>query len=151
MIHLRQHMSNTINACVSHDRITDATVSVREANDTHQWDCTLGRWLLHTLLLALPFAANVVRPDAMTPIWLCKPKRLMKGVRSESDLTGMPLEVPNLPEEQYRLRLLVGHMFDCTIVAGWQRPAPDHRSVVSACDEWPASSRPGCVPASRSC
>jgi hypothetical protein len=30
----------------------------------------------------------------------------------------MPLEVPNLPEEQYRLPLLVGHMFDCTILAG---------------------------------
>ncbi len=44
----------------------------------------------------------------------------MKGVtvRPEHDLTGMPHEVPNLPEEQYRLPLLVGHMFDCTILAG---------------------------------
>jgi hypothetical protein len=30
----------------------------------------------------------------------------MKGVWPERDLTGMPLEVPNLPEEQYRLPLL---------------------------------------------
>jgi hypothetical protein len=45
-------------------------------------------------------------------------KRLMKGFRPERDLTGMPLEVPALPEEQYRLPLLVGHIFDCTILAG---------------------------------
>ncbi len=36
-----------------------------------------------------------------------KPKRLLKGVRPERDLTGMPLEAPALPlpvaEEQYRL------------------------------------------------
>jgi hypothetical protein len=68
-------MSNTMNAGVSHDRITDATVSVLEAIDAYQWDCTPGRWLLYTLLLALPFAANVVRPDAMTPIWLCTHER----------------------------------------------------------------------------
>ena len=30
----------------------------------------------------------------------------------------MPLGVPDLPDEQYRLPLLVGHMFDCTILAG---------------------------------
>jgi hypothetical protein len=46
-------------------------------------------------------------------------KRLMKGVRPEGDLTEMSLEVSNFPEEQYRLPLLVGHMFDCnTILAG---------------------------------
>ncbi len=79
---------------------------------------------MHTLLqvlLALPFTANVVHPDTlMNPIWVCKPKRSMKGVRPERDLTGMPLEEPDLPEEQYRLPLLVlvGHMFDCTILAG---------------------------------
>jgi hypothetical protein len=39
----------------------------------------------------------------------------MKGVRLEHDLTGIPLEVPNLPVKQYRLPLLVG---DCTILAG---------------------------------
>ncbi len=38
--------------------------------------------------------------------------------RPERDLTGVPLEVPNLPEEQYRLPLLVRHMFDCTILVG---------------------------------
>ncbi len=61
-------MNNTMNAGVSHDRIADATVSVLEAIDAYQWDCTPERWLLYTLLLALPFAANVVRPDTMCPI-----------------------------------------------------------------------------------
>jgi hypothetical protein len=52
-------MSNTMNTGVSHDRITDASVSVLEAIDAYQWDCTPGRWLLYTLrvLLALPFPA----------------------------------------------------------------------------------------------
>ena len=111
-------ISNTMNAGVSHDMITAATVAVREAIGAYQWDCTPGRWLMYTLLLALPFAANVVRPDTTSPIWLCKPKRLVKGVRPERDSTGMPLGVPDLPDEQYRLPLLVGHMFDCTILAG---------------------------------
>jgi hypothetical protein len=30
----------------------------------------------------------------------------------------LTLEVPDLPDEQYRLPLLVRHMFDCTILAG---------------------------------
>ncbi len=65
----------------------------------------------------------------MNPIWLCKPKRLTKGVRPERDLTGMSLEVPtNLPEEQYRLPFLVGHMFDCSILAG--------NALRSIADQW---------------
>ena len=111
-------MSNTMHAGVSHDRITAASVAVLEAVDTYQWDCTPGRWLMYTLLLALPFAANVVRPATPDPIWLCKPKRHVKGVQLERDLTGMPNVVPELQGEQYLLPLLVGHMFDCTILAG---------------------------------
>jgi hypothetical protein len=58
-----------MDAGVSHwrDRITDATVSVLETIDTYQRDCTPGGWLLYTFLLALPFAANVIRPDTMNP------------------------------------------------------------------------------------
>jgi hypothetical protein len=37
----------------------------------------------------------------------------------------MPLEVPHLPEEQYRLALLVGHMFDVPTFNCGQRPIAD--------------------------
>ena len=70
--------------------------------------CDPGRWLVCTLLLALPFSERVVRPDAVHPVWLCKPKRRVKGVQQERDLTGMPTAVPALPDEQYLLPELVG-------------------------------------------
>ena len=49
-----------------------------------------------------------------------KPKRRVKGVQPERDLpvTVMPNVVLELHGEQYLLPLLVGHMFDCTILAG---------------------------------
>ncbi len=66
----------------------------------------------------------MVRPDTMNPIWLCKPKRLTKGVRPERDLTGMPPEVPALPEEQYRLPLLsCGQCLRPIIADQWCRHA----------------------------
>jgi hypothetical protein len=63
------------------------------------------------LLLALPFPAKVVRPDADCPVWFCKPKRRVKGVVPGLDLTGMPAELPDLPE-------LVGRLFDIVILSG---------------------------------
>jgi hypothetical protein len=77
------------------------------------------------VLLTLPFSARVVRPDAVSPVWLCKPKRRVKGVQRERDLTGMPVPVPatELPvpeqqDDQYLLPELVGAMFDSTVLAG---------------------------------
>jgi hypothetical protein len=55
---------------------------------------------MYTLLLALPFSQRVVLPDAQSPVWLCKPKRRVKGVQRERDLLGMPDAVPDLPDDE---------------------------------------------------
>jgi hypothetical protein len=39
-------------------------------------------------------------------------------VQRERDLTGMPTELPELPDDQYSLPELVGAMFDSTVLAG---------------------------------
>jgi hypothetical protein len=61
---------------------------------------------------------RIVRPDAVSTVWLCKPKRQVKGVQRERDFTGMPTELPELPDDQYSLPELVGAMFDSTVLAG---------------------------------
>jgi hypothetical protein len=111
-------MSNTQNAGVSHEDIVAAVDRVRDATERYDWDCVPGRWLMYTLLLALPFSERVVRPDVRSPIWLCKPKRRVKGIQRERDLLDMPDAVPNLPDAEYALPELVGQMFDRTILAG---------------------------------
>jgi hypothetical protein len=63
-------MSNTEHAGVSHKDIADAVARVRETAPGYDWDCIPGRWLVYTLLLALPFSARVVRPNAVNPVWL---------------------------------------------------------------------------------
>ena len=111
-------MSNTEHAGVSHKDIVDAVARVRETAPGYDWDCVPGRWLVYTLLLALPFSARVVRPDhAVNPVWLCKPKNRVKGVQRQRNLTGMPA-IPLLSDDQYLLPELVGTMFDCTVLAG---------------------------------
>jgi hypothetical protein len=113
-------MSNTEHAGVSHQDIFAAVARVRDAVPMYNWKCVPGQWLTYTLLLALPFSARVVRPDTVTPFWLCKPKRHVRGIQRERDLTGMPteLELQELPDDQYLLPELVGAMFDRTVLAG---------------------------------
>ena len=119
-------MSNTENAGVSHKDIVDAVTRVREAVPVYDWECVPGRWLIYTLLLALPFSERVVCPDADSPMWLCAPKRRVKGVQRVRDLTGMPIVGPALPDDQYLLPKLVGAMFDRTVLAhDALRPVPD--------------------------
>ena len=48
----------------------EMAADVRSATIGYQWDCEPGRWLIYTLLLALPFPAVAVRPDAQSPVWL---------------------------------------------------------------------------------
>jgi hypothetical protein len=112
-----ESMSNTSHAGVSHSAILDATADVRAALVGYDWDCVPGRWLIYTLLLALPFPAVAVRPDAENPVWLCPPKRKRKGVVPERDLRGMPAAVPVLPDAQYSLPEAVGRLFDRTILS----------------------------------
>jgi hypothetical protein len=53
-------------AGVSHNDIIAAVARVREAAPAYNWNlkCVPGQWLTYTLLLALPFSAEVVvRPD----------------------------------------------------------------------------------------
>ncbi len=64
----RNSQSNTMHAGVSRDAISDAVQLVRDAVPAYDWSCVPGRWLTYTLLLALPFPAKVVRPDAAQPV-----------------------------------------------------------------------------------
>jgi hypothetical protein len=119
-------MSDTRAAGVSHEDIIEAVARVRDAAPGYDWNCVPGQWLMYTLLLALPFPARVVRPAAQNPVWLCKPKRKVKGVQQERDLSGMPVLLPVLPDTHYSLPELVGHMYDCTILSGdAMRPVAD--------------------------
>ena len=115
--HNAESMSNTQNAGVSHTDITDAVEEVRAKAAEYQWDCTPGKWLIYTLLLALPFPAVAVRPDPVTPIWRCNPSRRIRGVVPRPDLRGMPAAVPVLPDAQFSLPEAVGRLYDCTILS----------------------------------
>ena len=112
-----ESMSDTRNAGVSHSDILDAVEEVRRATQGYQWDCIPGKWLIYTLLLALPFPAVAVRPDPVNPIWRCDTKRRMRGVVPKLDLRGMPESVPVLPEVQYSLPEAVGRLYDNTILS----------------------------------
>ena len=110
-------MSNTGHAGVSHGDILDAVRGVREALSGYEWDCEPGRWLIYTLLLALPFPTVAVRPDRLNAVWLFPMKRRRKGVVPARDLHGMPADIPVLPEEQYLLPEALGRLFDVTILS----------------------------------
>jgi hypothetical protein len=108
-------MNDSRNAGVDHVAITDAATAVRAAAPAYHWDCLPGQWLMYMLLLAMPYPAHVVHPDAGAPVWLCKPKRRWKGAARERDLTGMPQpgDIPALDALQQASRsriLLVGSL-----------------------------------------
>jgi hypothetical protein len=107
-------MSDTRNAGVSHDDILDAIASVRNGIAGYFWDSTPGRWLIYTLLLAMPFPAVAVRPDPRPgmAVWQRAPSR-----RREMDLRDMPILLPEIPDDHYRLPELVGHLFDVTVLS----------------------------------
>ena len=112
-------MSDTRAAGVSHEDIVAAVARVRDATRGYNWNCIPGQWLMYTLLLALPFPASVVRPDAQNPVWLCPPKRRVQGVQRDRDLSSMAvLPLPVLPDAEFSLPELVGKMYDCTILPG---------------------------------
>ena len=122
-----ESMNDSRAAGVSHEAILVSVDRVRVAVPAYDWNCVPGQWLTYTLLLALPFPAQVARPDAQSPVWLCKPKRRVRGVQPERDLTGMPaLPLPMHSDAQFSLPELVGQMYDCTILPGYVlRPAAD--------------------------
>ena len=122
-----ESMSDTRAAGVSHEQIFATVQRVRDAAPGYDWNCVPGHWLVYTLLLALPFPACVVRPDAQNPVWHCKQKRRVKGVQHERDLSGRPdLPLPELPDAQFSLPELVGQMFDSVILPGdAMRPVAD--------------------------
>ena len=110
-------MNDSRSAGVDHVAITDAAAAVRAAAPSYDWNCLPGQWLVYMLLLAMPYPERVVRPDIGAPVWLCKPKRRSKGVARERDLTGMPQPpVPVVDAESFSLPLLVGRLFDCTVL-----------------------------------
>ena len=111
-----ESLSDTRNAGVSHSAILDAVSFVRSASNGYQWDCEPGRWLIYTLLLALPFPAVAVRPDAQSPVWLRR-MRKRQGHEQQRNVRGMPAAVPELPDEQYSLPEAVGRLFDSTVLS----------------------------------
>jgi len=107
-------MNSTKHAGVSHEAIVAAAAAVRDGAQGYDWDCTPGRWLLYTLLLAMPFPAVAVRPDPHTPVW----QRHVRPTRKQQpDLRDMPILLPEISDAQYRLPVLVGTMFDVTILS----------------------------------
>ena len=113
-----ESMSNTRNAGVSHENIATAIAAVREelARTEFPWDSTPGRWLIYTILLAMPFPAVAVRPDTRPgmAIW----RRAASATRKKvPNLHDMPIALPQLPDDQYRLPELVGRLFDVTILS----------------------------------
>ena len=107
-------ISNTANAGVSHVAITDAIEAVRGDIQTYQWEGIPAKWLMYTLLLAVPFPAIAVRPDVARPVWR---RPLSRNRKSEPDTRDMPLVLPVIPDVQYRLPELVGRLFDATILS----------------------------------
>ena len=105
---------------------------MRRASQGYQWDCIPGKWLIYTLLLALPFPAVAVRPDPVNPIWRCEltGKRRVRGVVPKLDLRGMPESLPLLPAAQYSLPEAVGRLYDCTILSS------DHDALRPLADAW---------------
>ena len=63
-------INNTIHAGISHAAINDALEAVRSEIPLYHWDDTAGKWLIYTLLLAIPFPAKVVRSDPARPVWM---------------------------------------------------------------------------------
>ena len=61
-LYYARSMSDTRKAGVSHDDIIDAIANVCSGITGYLWDSTPGRWLMYTLLLAMPFPAVAVRP-----------------------------------------------------------------------------------------
>jgi hypothetical protein len=111
-------MSNTRNAGVSHENIAEAIAAVREelAKAEVPWDSTPGRWLVYMILLAMPFPAAAVRPDARPGMAIWQRKIAAKR-KTEPDLHDMPLVLPVIPDDHYRLPELVGRLFDVTILS----------------------------------
>ena len=131
-----ESMSDTRNAGVSHSDILDAVEEVRRATQGYQWDCIPGKWLIYTLLLALPFPAVAVRPDPVYPIWRCEltGKRRVRGVVPKLDLRGMPESVSVPPEAQYSLPKAVGRLYYCTILSSDAlRPLADAWCQLAMC------------------
>ena len=107
-----QSMSDTRKAGVSHDDIMAAIANVRSGIAGYLWDSTPGRWLVYTLLLAMPFPAVAVRPDPGMAVW-----RREQSSRRAMNLRDMPILLPEIPADQYRLPELVGRLFDVTVLS----------------------------------
>jgi len=86
-------LADTREAGIDHQDIITAAFSVRLNMRDYNWDCMPGKWLQYMLLLALPFPAKVVAPPRHT----------------DSALT-------NASQEQLRLPLAVGKLFDATVL-----------------------------------
>ena len=107
-------MSDTRKAGVSHDDIIDAVANVCSGIAGYSWDSTPGRWLIYTILLAMPFPAVAVRPDPRPgmAVW-----RRQESSRRAMNLRDMPILLPEIPDDQYRLPELVGRLFDVTVLS----------------------------------
>ena len=106
-----ESLNDTRKAGVSHDAIAEAIHAVQNARTNYVWDCIPGRWLIYTILLAVPFPEKVVCPDAVNPLWQ-RPQ-----TAKARNLRGMPKTIPKLPDSHYTLPLAMGKLFDCTILS----------------------------------
>ena len=110
-------LSNTRNAGISHTAINDAVDLVKDVlKIEYDWDCLPGRWLIYTILLAVPFPMKAVRPDPQQPLWI-RPMRKRSGVALQPEICSEPVAIPELSDALYALPEALGHLFDTTVLS----------------------------------
>jgi hypothetical protein len=85
-------MASTAHAGVDHAAIGDAATIVIRIAQKYDWNCLPVQWLMHCMLLALPFSEKAVCPPIGS-------------------------QLPTLPASQYSLPLSVGRLFDATVLS----------------------------------
>ena len=77
----------------------EALEAVRSEIPLYHWDDTAGKWLIYTLLLAIPFPAKVVRSDPARPVWMryynTTTEMCIRDSRTQSQ---SPVSYPTEPE-----------------------------------------------------
>ena len=111
-------MSNTEHAGVSHQDIFTAIARVRGAVPASTGSVFLDNgfrthYFLHSLLKSYVL-------HTVSPIWFCKPKRKVRGIQRERDLTGMPTELLELPDNQYLVTYCQSWLERCLTGLFWR-------------------------------
>jgi hypothetical protein len=95
---------------------------------TH-WDSLPGRWLTYLTVLAQPFPAKVVKPDATVPWRRVAKRRSAADTAAAEPAEAVPVEV--LPDAVYTLPVAMGKLFDAIVL-----PNNDKRPLANEWVRW---------------